>query len=62
MLIKCAREVDRVPNERLQEELADKLEQVPQEAADLVMNMLLLNVSAMLSGVEIGKSTANRPQ
>lgn len=51
-----------MPNERLQEELADKLEQVPQEAADLVMNMLLLNVSAMLSGVEIGKNAANRPQ
>jgi hypothetical protein len=48
-------EVNRMPNERLQQELAEKLSQIPPEAEALVMSMLLNNVSTLLSGMEIGK-------
>lgn len=44
-----------MPNERLQNELAEKLKQIPPEAEPLVMTMLLNNVSTLLSGMEIGK-------
>lgn len=48
-------------NERLQQELADRLERVPEETSDFVMAMLLANVSALLSGMELGKAAETRP-
>lgn len=48
-------------NERLQQELADRLERVPAETSDFVMAMLLANVSALLSGMELGKAAETRP-
>lgn len=50
-----------MPNERLQQELAEKLSQIPPEAEALVMSMLLNNVSTLLSGMEIGKQLEQTP-
>lgn len=47
-----------MPNESLQQQLADKLDSIPPEAKELVMQMLLNNVSTLISGMEIGKQMA----
>lgn len=47
-----------MPNETLQQQLAEKLSQIPPEAEELVMRMLLNNVSTLISGMEIGKQIA----
>lgn len=42
-------------NINMQEALAQKLEQVPEQAKPLVMSMLPIAISMLLSGIEIGK-------
>jgi hypothetical protein len=47
-------------NSKFQQQLAEKLEQIPEEKRELVMALLLNNISALISGVEIGKSTEEK--
>lgn len=46
-------------NSKFQQQLAEKLEQIPEEKRELVMALLLNNISTLISGVEIGKTTNN---
>jgi hypothetical protein len=51
-----SKEVPQMPEKiNMQEALAEKLEQVPEQAKPLVMSMLPIAISMLLSGIEIGK-------
>lgn len=48
-------EVNELTSERFQQELAANLAQLPPAAEAMVMNMILNNVSTLLSGIGMGR-------